>query len=104
MEIRSPIPDVVLTLVLVISTLVLVMRLWQDVVIAAAATLMMLSIAGLFLSLGRKIQRLDSSVVSRERTIRVNLEEMAAGMGRKYDATLERVDGVMQELSKRMYR
>jgi hypothetical protein len=25
-------------------------------------------------------------------------------MGKKYDATLERVDGVMQELSKRMYR
>jgi len=104
MEIRSSIPDVILTLVLVISTLVLVMRLWQDVVIAAAATLMMLSIAGLFLSMGRKIQRLDASVVSRERTIRVNLEEISAGMGRKYDATLERVDGVLQELSKRMYR
>ena len=104
MEIRSSIPDVVLTLVLVISTLVLVMRLWQDVVIAAAATLMMLSIAGLFLSMGRKIQRLDASVVSRERTIRVNLEEISAGMARKYDATLERVDGVLQELSKRMYR
>ncbi|HVP24846.1 MAG TPA: hypothetical protein VMS81_02590 [Methanomicrobiales archaeon] len=104
MEIRSAIPDVILTILLVISTLVLVMRLWQDVVIASAATIMMLSIAGLFLSMGRKIQRLDSSVVSRERTIRVNLEEMSAGMGRKYDATLERVDGVMQELSKRMYR
>jgi hypothetical protein len=104
MEIRSSIPDVALTLLLVISTLVLVMRLWQDVVIASAATLMMLSIAGLFLSMGRKIQRLDASVVSRERTIRVNLEEISAGMGRKYDATLERVDGVMQELSKRMYR
>jgi len=104
MEIRSSIPDVVLTIVLVISTLVLVMRLWQDAVIAAAATFMMLSIAGLFLSLGRKIQRLEASVVSRERTIRVNLEEISAGMGKKYDATLERVDGVMQELSKRMYR
>jgi hypothetical protein len=104
MEIRSSIPDVVLTLVLVISTLVLVMRLWQDVVIAAAATLMMLSLAGLFLSLGRKIQRLDASVVSRERTVRVNLEEMSGKMEKKYDATLERVDGVMQELSKRMYR
>jgi hypothetical protein len=34
----------------------------------------------------------------------VNLEEIGAGMGKKYDATLERVDGVMQELSKRMYR
>ena len=104
MEFRSSILDVALTLILVISTLVLVMRLWQDVVIASAATLMMLSLAGLFISMGRKIQRLDASVVSRERTIRVNLEEIGAGMGKKYDATLERVDGVMQELSKRMYR
>ncbi|MDD1667436.1 MAG: hypothetical protein LUO96_03105 [Methanomicrobiales archaeon] len=104
MEIRSYIPDIVLTILLVISTLVLVMRLWQDAVIATAATLMMLSLAGLFISLGRRVQRLEASVVSRERTIRVNLEEISAGMGRKYDATLERVDGVMQELSKRMYR
>jgi hypothetical protein len=104
MEIRSSVPDIVLTIVLVISTLVLVMRLWQDAVLAAAATLIMLSIAGLFLSLGRKIQRLDASVVSRERTVRVNLEEMSGKMEKKYDATLERVDGVMAELSKRMYR
>ena len=104
MEIRSSVPDIVLTIVLDISTLVLVMRLWQDVVLAAAATLIMLSIAGLFLSLGRKIQRLDASVVSRERTVRVNLEEMSGKMEKKYDATLERVDGVMQELSRRMYR
>ena len=104
MEIRSSIPDIVLVIVLVISTLVLVMRLWQDVVLAAAATLIMLSIAGLFLSLGRKIQRLEASVVSRERTVRVNLEEMSGKMEKKYDATLERVDGVMQELSRRMYR
>ena len=104
MEIRSSIPDIVLVIVLVISTLVLVMRLWQDVVLAAAATLIMLSIAGLFLSLGRKIQRLEASVVSRERTVRVNLEEMSGKMEKKYDATLERVDGVMQELSRWMYR
>lgn len=104
MEIRSSIPDVALTILLVISTLVLVMRLWQDVVIASAATLMMLSIAGLFLSMGRKIQRLDASVVQRERTIRVNLEEISAGMARKYDSTVDQVNSVIQELSKRMYR
>jgi hypothetical protein len=104
MEIRSSLPDVALTILLVISTLVLVMRLWQDAVIASAATLMMLSIAGLFLSMGRKIQRLEGSVVQRERTIRVNLEEISSGMARKYDNTVEHVNGVIQELSKRMYR
>ena len=104
MEIRSSFPDVILTILLVISTLVLVMRLWQDAVIASAATIMMLSIAGLFLSMGRKIQRLEASVVSRERTIRVNLEEISSGMAKRYDSTVDHINGVIQELSRRMYR
>ena len=104
MEIRSSILDVALTLILVISTIVLMIRYWQDLVMVTAATLMMLSLAGLFLSMGRKIQRLDASVVQRERTIRVNLEEISTGMAKKYDSTVEHVNGVIQELSKRMYR
>jgi hypothetical protein len=104
MEIRSSILDVALTILLVISTIVLMIRYWQDLVMVTAATLMMLSLAGLFLSMGRKIQRLDASVVQRERTIRVNLEEISTGMAKKYDATLDHVNGVIQELSKRMYR
>jgi hypothetical protein len=104
MEIRSSILDVALTLILVISTIVLMIRYWQDVVMVTAATFMMLSIAGLFLSMGRKIQRLDASVVARERTIRVNLEEISNGMAKKYDSTIDHVNGVIQELSKRMYR
>jgi hypothetical protein len=104
MEIRSSILDVALTILLVISTIVLMIRYWQDLIMVTAATLMMLSLAGLFLSMGRKIQRLDASVVQRERTIRVNLEEISTGMAKKYDATLDHVNGVIQELSKRMYR
>ena len=104
MEIRSSILDVALSILLVISTIVLMIRYWQDVVMVTAATLMMLSLAGLFLSMGRKIQRLDASVVARERTIRVNLEEISTGMAKKYDSTVDHVNGVIQELSKRMYR
>ncbi|MDD1669034.1 MAG: hypothetical protein LUO97_04445, partial [Methanomicrobiales archaeon] len=98
MEIRSSILDVALTLILVISTIVLMIRYWQDVVMVTAATLMMLSLAGLFLSMGRKIQRLDASVVQRERTIRVNLEEISTGMARKFDSSVDHVNGVIQEL------
>jgi uncharacterized protein YukE len=43
-------------------------------------------------------------VVARERTIRVNLEEISNGMAKKYDSTIDHVNGVIQELSKRMYR
>jgi hypothetical protein len=89
---------------LALSTSVPIAKSFGTVSAPLLICLIMLCIAGLFLSLGRKIQRLEASVVSRERTVRVNLEEMSGKMEKKYDATLERVDGVMQELSKRMYR
>ena len=64
---------------MVISTLVLILRFWQDLTIAIAAALMMLSIGGLFLSLEAKMHRLDQSVITRERMLRTNLEEISTG-------------------------
>jgi hypothetical protein len=104
MEIRELIGDIVLTAVMVISTVVLVMRFWQDLVIAVAATFMMLSLGGLLISLGLKIVRLEESVVQRERTMRVNLEEMGKTMNYKYDNTVSHIEGIVDGLSRRMYR
>jgi hypothetical protein len=104
MEIREFLGDIILTIVMVASTLVLVWRVWQDLTIAVSATLLMLSLGGLFLSLGNKIRHLDMNVIARERTMRVNLEEISDSMGRRYDSTVHHIDGVVQELSKRMYR
>jgi len=81
MEIRELIGDIVLTIVMVVSTIVLVMRFWQDLIIAVAATFMMLSLGGLLISLGMKIVSLDKSVAQRERTMRVNMEEMGKDNG-----------------------
>jgi hypothetical protein len=104
MDIQEYIVDIILTIVLVISTLVLVMRLWQDLTIAVAATLMMLSFGGLFISMSMKFHRLDENVVSRERTMRVNLEELSTKMGQKYDNTVAHMEGIVTDLSRRMYR
>ena len=49
MDIPEYLPDILLTAVMVISTLVLILRFWQDLIIAVAAALMMLSLGGLFL-------------------------------------------------------
>jgi hypothetical protein len=54
--------------------------------------------------MGRKIDRLDNSFAQRERAIRMNLEEIHTGMSKKYDTTMEHINGVVQELSRRMYR
>lgn len=104
MEIRELIGDIVLTIVMVASTVVLVMRFWQDLLIAVAATFMMLSLGGLLISLGLKIVRLEQSVVQRERTMRVNMEEMTKTMSAKYDNTISHIEEIVDGLSRRMYR
>ena len=104
MEIRELIGDIVLTIVMVVSTVVLVMRFWQDLIIAVAATLMMLSLGGLLISLGIKILSLEKSVVQRERTMRVNMEEMGKTMSAKYDNTVSHIEEIVDGLSRRMYR
>ncbi|KUL03363.1 hypothetical protein [Methanoculleus sp.] len=104
MEIRELIGDIVLTIVMVVSTIVLVMRFWQDLIIAVAATFMMLSLGGLLISLGMKIVSLDKSVAQRERTMRVNMEEMGKTMSTKYDNTVSHIEEIVDGLSRRMYR
>ncbi len=104
MDIRELITDIILTIVMVISTVVLVMRFWQDLILAVAATFMMLSLGGLIISLGMKIISLEQNVINRERTMRVNLEEMAATMNAKYDNTVAHMEDIVDGLSRRMYR
>lgn len=104
MDIRESLPDIILTIVLVISTLVLVFRLWQDVTIAVAATLMMLALGGLFLSFGAKISMLDNTLIVRERSMRLNLEETSQMMSEKYETTVAQIDAIIQDFSRMMYR
>ena len=104
MEIRELIGDIVLTIVMVVSTVVLVMRFWQDLVIAVAATFMMLALGGLIISLGIKIVNLEKSIVQRERTMRVNMEDMAKTLTGRYDNTVSHIEEIVDGLSRRMYR
>ena len=104
MAIPELIIDIVLTIVMVISTVVLVMRFWQDLTIAIAATFMMLSLGGLLISLGMKIVSLEERITQRERTIRVNMEEMGKTMTAKYENTVSHIEEIVDGLSRRMYR
>ena len=104
MEIREYAPDIILTIIMVVSTLVLILRFWQDLTIAVAAALMMLSIGGLFLSLEVKMHRLDQSVITRERMLRTNLEEISTRMVDKYDLAISHLDELVAELGRRAYK
>lgn len=104
MDLRDALPEFVLTIILVISTLVLVLRLWQDITIAVSATLMMLSLGGLFLVFGAKITALSRTLVDRERGIRLNLIETQEVLAGKYDETVAQIDAIIQDFQRRLYR
>jgi hypothetical protein len=104
MEIREYFIDIVLTVVMIISTLVLILRFWQDLTIAIAAVLMTLSLGGLFLSMQVKVRRLERSVISRERMLRTNLEEISKRMAQKHDMAISHLDELVAEYSRRVYR
>ena len=104
MEIREYAFDILLTIVLVVSTLFLILRFWQDLTIAVAAALMMLSLGGLFLSMQVKVRRLEQSVIVRERMLRTNLEEISTRMVAKYDMAITHLDELISEFSRRAYR
>jgi hypothetical protein len=104
MDIREYTVDILLTIVMIISTLILITRFWQDLIITVAAALMMLSLGGLFLSNQIKMRNLERSVVIRERMLRTNLEEISSRMQDKYDMALSHLDELVAELSRRAYR
>lgn len=104
MEIREYAFDILLTIIMVFSTVFLILRFWQDLTIAVAASLMMLSLGGLFLSLQVKMRRLEQSVVVRERMLRTNLEEIQSRMVQKYDMAITHLDELIAEFSRRAYR
>ena len=104
MEIREYAPDIILTIIMVVSTLVLILRFWQDLTIAVAAALMMLSIGGLFLSLQVKMRRLEQSVITRERMLRTNLEEISTRMVDKYDLAISHLDELVAAMARRAYK
>ncbi len=104
MDIPEYLPDILLTAIMVISTIFLILRFWQDVTIAIAAALMMLALGGLFLSLQIKVRTLETNVITRERMLRSNLEEISTRMTQKYDQTTNHLDELVGEFSKRVYK
>ncbi len=104
MDIRDYSVDILLTVIMVISTLVLILRFWQDLTIAVAASLMMLSLGGLFLSLQIKVRNLEQSVITREQMLRTNLEEISERMVDKYDLAISHLDELNAEYAKRAYK
>ncbi|NMB78460.1 MAG: hypothetical protein GYA23_05130 [Methanomicrobiales archaeon] len=104
MDLREYWIDILLTVVMVVSTVVLILRFWQDITVALAAALMMLAIGGLFLSLQIKMRKVEQAMNARERTMRSNLEEISDRMAGKYDLAISHLDELVAEMSRRAYK
>ena len=104
MDIRDYSVDIMLTVIMVISTLVLILQFRQDLTIAVAACFMMLSLGGLFISMQIKVRNLEKSVITRERMLRTNLEEISDRMVGKYDQAISHLDELNAEYAKRAYK
>ena len=104
MDERERTKDVILAVILVISTLVMVIRLWQDWIVAVSTGLMMISLAGLILSLGRRLESFEKDVSTREMTMRMNFEEISKSIDEKCDRMVGDVEATVSSLSRRVYR
>jgi predicted membrane protein len=104
MDIREYLGDIILIIILAISTWWFFSLLGAIPELIIAVLLVLLSFAGLLLMIHYKIRRIEKQLTSRERMIKVSLEEISAKMTQKYDSSVSRIEAIVEEVSRRVYR
>jgi F0F1-type ATP synthase membrane subunit b/b' len=104
MDIREYLGDIILIIVLAGSTWWFFSLLGAVPVAIIAVLLIFLSFAGLLLIMHAKLRRIEKQLAAREGMIKVNLEEISAGMAERYDSSIRKIEDIVTEVSKRVYR
>jgi hypothetical protein len=104
MDIREYLGDIILIIILCASTYLFLSGVTASTALMAYGLLVVFSIAGLFLIIHHKIRTIELNITNREHMIRVSLEEISAKMARQYESSIERVEGIVAEVAKRVYR
>jgi hypothetical protein len=104
MDIRAYLGDIILIIILGASTWWLFSLLRATGEITFAALLMVLSLAGLLVIIHHKICIIERNITNRERMIQVNLEDISARMAQRYDSSIDRIEDIVQEVARRVYR
>jgi hypothetical protein len=104
MDIREYLGDIILIIILAASTWWLFSLLRASWEISAALLLIVLSLAGLLVIIHHKVRLIERNITNRERMIRINLEEISAKMAQRYDSSIERIEDIVSEVSRRVYR
>ena len=104
MDIREYLGDIILIIILCTLTYLLLAGLTASPALRVYGLLVVLSIAGLFLIIHHKIRTIQANITNRERMIRVSLEEISVKMAQRYESSIERIEGIVTEVAKRVYR
>ncbi len=104
MNVRDIIPEILLIVLMIVSALVVVSRLWQDAIISIGILLLILAFGGLILQLLFRLRRLEEQSMQRERILRGNLEDLGRQLIAKQDKTSETIIETVDSIKMRMYR
>ncbi len=104
MNVRDIIPEILLILLMAVSAIVVVSRLWQDAIISIGILLLILSFGGLILQVLVRLRRLEEQAVQCERMLRSNLEDLGRQLIAKQDHISQTVIEAVESIKMRMYR
>ena len=104
MDIREYPGDIILIIILAVATWWFFSLLGATPEGIVAVLLIFLSFAGLLLIIHHRLRRIEKQLASRERMINVNLEEISVNMAERYDSSIRRIEAIVEEVSKRVYR
>ncbi len=103
------IKDIALAVVMTLSSIVLTYK-WltrlgeSDPVIIISAMLLIGSLAAMILVVSSRIQRLETIIDAKERSIRINIKGVEEHLEKKMDAYIKNTTNTIGEFSKRIYR
>lgn len=104
MNIRDIIPEILLIVLMALSGIVVVSRLWQDALVAVGILVLILCFGGLLLQLIIRVRKLEEESIHREKQLRANLEDLGRQLIAKQNKTSEVVVEAVSSIKSRMYR
>lgn len=104
MNIRDIIPEILIVVLMAVSGIVVVSRLWQDALISVAILVLILCFGCLILQLIIRVRRLEAESAKREKILRGNLEDLGRQLISKQEKTSQTVVEAVESIKTRMYR
>jgi len=104
MNIRDIIVEIIFIVLMALSGVIVISRLWQDVVTAIGVLILILAFGALLLELIIRIRKLEEEQHARERNMRAYLEDLGRQLVAKQDRTSQTIIETVDSLKTRMYR